>query len=87
MLSPYPFEVEVTLFIYLFIGGLSGVFDLPELCTVLEDENAKDLCVIEIPPEAQFADHMVIVSALSRRHMRAMLARVQWIVSWIVFCP
>ncbi|XP_041374781.1 uncharacterized protein LOC121387660 [Gigantopelta aegis] len=61
------------------IRGLSGVFELHELCTVLEDENAKDLCVIDIPAEAQFADHMVIVSGMSRRHLRAMLGRIQWI--------
>ncbi|XP_067686189.1 uncharacterized protein [Haliotis asinina] len=59
--------------------GVSGVFDLDDLVTLLEKENARDIVVINIPPEARFGDHMVIVSAASYRHLRSMSNRIKWV--------
>lgn len=62
-------------------GGVSGVFEVDELVTLLEKENARDIVVINIPPEARFGDQMVIVSAVSHRHLRSMSSRIKWVVS------
>lgn len=59
--------------------GKAGVFDVEELVTVLEDQNGVDIQVINIPPEACFVDHMVIVSGKSLRHMRAMSSTIHWL--------
>ncbi|XP_046543837.1 uncharacterized protein LOC124254017 [Haliotis rubra] len=63
--------------------GVSGVFELDDLVTLLEKENARDIVVINIPPEARFGDNMVIVSAASYRHLRSMSNRIKWVVSKI----
>ncbi|XP_076462058.1 uncharacterized protein LOC143294564 [Babylonia areolata] len=59
--------------------GQLGVFDVEEIIAVLEDENGVDIQVIDIPPEARFVDHMVVVSGKSLRHMRAMAASIEWL--------
>ncbi|XP_046351907.2 uncharacterized protein LOC124132181 isoform X1 [Haliotis rufescens] len=59
--------------------GVSGVFEVDELVTLLEKENARDIVVINIPPEARFGDQMVIVSAVSHRHLRSMSSRIKWV--------
>lgn len=56
--------------------GKTGVYELEELLTVLREENAQDICVINIPPEVNLTDHMVIVSAISLRHLRAIMSTV-----------
>lgn len=58
------------------------MFDVEEIVEVLEDGNGVDIQVIDIPPEARFVDHMVIVSGKSLRHMRAMAASIHWLVSY-----
>ncbi|KFV15758.1 Mitochondrial assembly of ribosomal large subunit protein 1, partial [Tauraco erythrolophus] len=35
-------------------------------------ENAKDVCVIQLPPEIKYCDYFVIVSGASTRHLHAM---------------
>ncbi|KAL8596745.1 hypothetical protein ACOMHN_046362 [Nucella lapillus] len=60
-------------------GGRQGVFDVEEVVAVLDDENGVDIQVIDIPPEARFVAHMVVVSGKSLRHMRAMAAAVEWL--------
>lgn len=62
-------------------GGKTGVYELEELLTVLREENAQDICVINIPPEVNLTEHMVIVSAISLRHLRAIMSTVNNIVS------
>jgi ribosomal silencing factor RsfS len=57
------------------------VFDVDELVKVLEGENGIDVRVIDVPPEIRFVDHMVIVSGKSLRHMRAMAATIEYLVS------
>jgi len=52
--------------------GKQGVFELDELVELLKSENAEDLCVIALPREIKYADHMVIVTARSPKHMLAL---------------
>ncbi len=65
------------------------MFDLKDLVTLLEYENAQDLVVISVPEELQYVDHMVIVSARSKRHTRALAETVRWCVSnnWFLYFP
>lgn len=56
--------------------GKTGVYELEELLTVLREENAQDICVINIPPEVNLTEHMIIVSAISLRHLRAIMSTV-----------
>lgn len=58
------------------------MFDVEEMVAVLQDENGIDIQVIDIPPEIRFVDHMVVVSAKSLRHMRAMASSIEWMVSY-----
>lgn len=52
--------------------GVTGVFDVEELVDVLRRENARDVCVVEIPERYRYADHMVVVTAKSPRHVLAL---------------
>ncbi|OCT75744.1 mitochondrial assembly of ribosomal large subunit protein 1 [Xenopus laevis] len=47
-------------------------FDIETLVGLLRQENAKDLCVIRVPPELKYTDHFVVVSGFSTRHIQAM---------------
>lgn len=51
--------------------GETGVFDIDDLVVQLQKENARDVCVIHIPPSIQYADYIVVCSGLSVRHLRA----------------
>ncbi|GAB6019031.1 hypothetical protein CHUAL_000660 [Chamberlinius hualienensis] len=57
--------------------GISGVFDVDMLVEVLKGEKAKDICVIQIPKEKRYANHMIICSALSNRHLLALTAFIK----------
>uniref|UniRef100_A0A672LVM9 Mitochondrial assembly of ribosomal large subunit protein 1 n=1 Tax=Sinocyclocheilus grahami TaxID=75366 RepID=A0A672LVM9_SINGR len=46
-------------------------FDVALLVSVLKQENASDVCVIRVPPELKYTDHMIIVSGSSPRHLSA----------------
>lgn len=52
--------------------GRTGVFDLPELVELLHQLKAVDICVIQIPPELKYVNHMIIAGCLSARHLNAM---------------
>jgi ribosomal silencing factor RsfS len=45
------------------------VFDLEDILQVLRDERMKDICVIEIPPEQQYAQYLILATAFSARHL------------------
>jgi ribosomal silencing factor RsfS len=45
------------------------VFDLEDLLELLKLDNAKDICVIRLPPELKYVEYMVIVTGKSRRHI------------------
>ncbi|KAK9961604.1 hypothetical protein ABG768_009378 [Culter alburnus] len=47
-------------------------FDVALLVSLLRQENATDICVIRVPPELKYTDHMIIVSGSSPRHLNAM---------------
>ncbi|KAL1258504.1 hypothetical protein QQF64_009081 [Cirrhinus molitorella] len=46
-------------------------FDVSLLVSLLKQENASDICVIRVPPELKYTDHMIIVSGSSPRHLSA----------------
>jgi len=50
--------------------GERGVFELSEVMELLESEKIADIAVMEISPERQYADHMVVGTANSERHLR-----------------
>ncbi|CAF4018853.1 unnamed protein product [Rotaria sordida] len=51
--------------------GKTGVFDLDDIVQILRDERMKDICVIEIPPEQQYARYLVLATAVSARHLKS----------------
>ncbi|XP_013778276.1 uncharacterized protein LOC106462859 [Limulus polyphemus] len=51
--------------------GKTGVFDVEELVDLLAEENMKDIAVIEIPKSVCYADYLVLATAKSPRHSRA----------------
>ncbi|XP_071071221.1 mitochondrial assembly of ribosomal large subunit protein 1 isoform X2 [Dasypus novemcinctus] len=53
-------------------GNTSPKFDIDMLVSLLRQENAKDICVIKIPPEMNYTDYFVIGSGTSTRHLHAM---------------
>uniref|UniRef100_A0A8C1MZF7 Mitochondrial assembly of ribosomal large subunit protein 1 n=1 Tax=Cyprinus carpio TaxID=7962 RepID=A0A8C1MZF7_CYPCA len=54
-----------------------GGFDVALLVSVLKQENASDICVIRVPPELKYTDHMIIVSGSSPRHLSAIAELLQ----------
>lgn len=63
-------------------GGQSGVFDLDELCALLRNDNARDICAISISPELKYVDYLVLATGRSTRHLLAMAEYIQWAVSF-----
>ncbi|XP_076422870.1 mitochondrial assembly of ribosomal large subunit protein 1 isoform X2 [Peromyscus maniculatus bairdii] len=47
-------------------------FDIDMLVSLLRQENARDICVIKVPPEMRYTDYFVICSGTSSRHLHAM---------------
>ncbi|KAM4687767.1 mitochondrial assembly of ribosomal large subunit protein 1 [Discoglossus pictus] len=47
-------------------------FGIEALVDLLRQENARDLCVIRVPPEVKYAEYFVIASGSSTRHIKAM---------------
>lgn len=50
----------------------SEAFNLDVLVSLLQQENAVDICVIKVPEQIKYAEYFVVVSGLSTRHLRAM---------------
>ncbi|XP_066487080.1 mitochondrial assembly of ribosomal large subunit protein 1 isoform X2 [Tiliqua scincoides] len=50
----------------------SSVFSIDYMVSLLRQENAKDICVIQLPPEMKYTDYFIIVSGSSTRHLHAM---------------
>ena len=48
-----------------------GVFDVSDLVDVLVGEKCQDVVVMAIPEELGYVDHMVIVTCMSKRHLRS----------------
>uniref|UniRef100_A0A4X2JRX5 Mitochondrial assembly of ribosomal large subunit protein 1 n=1 Tax=Vombatus ursinus TaxID=29139 RepID=A0A4X2JRX5_VOMUR len=47
-------------------------FDINLLVSLLRQENARDICVIQVSPELKYTDYFVVVSGSSPRHLQAM---------------
>ncbi|XP_070280532.1 mitochondrial assembly of ribosomal large subunit protein 1 [Myotis yumanensis] len=47
-------------------------FDIDMLVSLLRQENARDICVIRVPPEMRYTDYFVVGSGTSTRHLHAM---------------
>ncbi|XP_010005953.1 PREDICTED: mitochondrial assembly of ribosomal large subunit protein 1 [Chaetura pelagica] len=47
-------------------------FNIDFAVALLRQENAKDICVIQLPPEINYSNYFVIVSGSSTRHLHAM---------------
>ncbi|XP_078448650.1 mitochondrial assembly of ribosomal large subunit protein 1 [Lampetra planeri] len=52
-------------------GDIVGM-SLDVLVAALHQENGRDLCVINVPPELNYVDYFVVVTGSSTRHLRAM---------------
>ncbi|KAJ6666587.1 hypothetical protein lerEdw1_020310 [Lerista edwardsae] len=50
----------------------SSVFSIDDMVSLLRQENAKDICVIQLPPEMKYTNYFIIVSGSSTRHLHAM---------------
>ncbi|NXX86691.1 MASU1 protein, partial [Urocolius indicus] len=47
-------------------------FNIDFAVALLRQENAKDICVIQLPPEKKYCDYFIVVSGSSTRHLHAM---------------
>ncbi|KAM6338689.1 mitochondrial assembly of ribosomal large subunit protein 1 [Podargus strigoides] len=47
-------------------------FNIDFVVALLRQENAKDICVIQLPPELKYCNYFIIVSGSSTRHLHAM---------------
>uniref|UniRef100_A0ABK0KYE7 Mitochondrial assembly of ribosomal large subunit 1 n=1 Tax=Rattus norvegicus TaxID=10116 RepID=A0ABK0KYE7_RAT len=52
---------------------IGAKFDIDMLVSLLKQENARDICVIKVPPEMRYTDYFVIGSGTSTRHLHAMV--------------
>uniref|UniRef100_A0A4X2LQG9 Mitochondrial assembly of ribosomal large subunit protein 1 n=2 Tax=Vombatus ursinus TaxID=29139 RepID=A0A4X2LQG9_VOMUR len=53
-------------------GHTGPKFDINLLVSLLRQENARDICVIQVSPELKYTDYFVVVSGSSPRHLQAM---------------
>ncbi|ELW64986.1 hypothetical protein TREES_T100011948 [Tupaia chinensis] len=49
-----------------------STFNIDMLVSLLRHENARDICVIKVPPEMKYTDYFVIGSGTSTQHSHAM---------------
>lgn len=54
-----------------FSDGKTGVFDIEDLVAVLKRDNAQEIFVCKVPKELKYVDYMVVITARSYRHMKA----------------
>ncbi|XP_063599240.1 uncharacterized protein LOC134775651 [Penaeus indicus] len=57
--------------------GRTGVFDVEELVDFLREENARDIVVIQVPPEMKYVGYMVVATSLSQRHINALAETIR----------
>lgn len=67
---------------WILVGGEQGVFDLEEILQILRDERMRDLCVIEIPPDQQYARYLILATAFSARHLKSTSEYINKLVSY-----
>nr|XP_056713059.1 mitochondrial assembly of ribosomal large subunit protein 1 [Euleptes europaea] len=49
-----------------------STFSIDHMVSLLRQENAKDICVVQLPPEMKYSDYFIIASGSSARHLHAM---------------
>ncbi|KOC62703.1 Mitochondrial assembly of ribosomal large subunit protein 1 [Habropoda laboriosa] len=52
--------------------GINGVFEIEELVSLLQRDNAKNIFVASVPSELSYVDYMVVVTGKSNKHMKAL---------------
>ena len=57
------------------------MFDLEDILQILRDERMRDICVIAIPPEQQYAQYLVLATAFSARHLQSTSEYINKLVS------
>ncbi|XP_035743231.1 uncharacterized protein LOC118451127 isoform X1 [Vespa mandarinia] len=57
--------------------GKQGVYDIEDLISVLQKDNAKDIFVISVPKEYMYVNYIVIVTGKSQKHMSALAAYIR----------
>lgn len=57
---------------FYYSDGKTGVFDIEDLVAVLKRDNAENIFVCTVPKELKYVDHLVVVTARSHRHMKAL---------------
>ena len=58
---------------------------MEEIIEILRDERLKDICVIEIPPEKQYAKYLILATAFSARHLQSTSEYINKLVSLFSF--
>lgn len=53
------------------LDGKTGVFDIEDLVEVLKRDNAENIFVCTVPNHLKYVDYMVVITARSFRHMKA----------------
>ncbi|CAG0912716.1 unnamed protein product [Notodromas monacha] len=53
------------------LGPMYGSITVDEIVQFLDEFSLRDICVIRLPEELSYADHMIIGTCVSARHMRA----------------
>ncbi|CAK9799403.1 Mitochondrial assembly of ribosomal large subunit protein 1 [Anthophora quadrimaculata] len=57
--------------------GKSGVFEIEDIVSLLQRDNAKNIFVASVPFELSYVDYIVIVSGKSHKHMNALAAFIR----------
>lgn len=54
------------------IAQRQNLLTIKELFEFLKEENAKEICVIKVPPSLQYVSHFVTCTGTSSRHIKRM---------------
>ncbi|XP_076648911.1 ribosomal silencing factor RsfS-like protein, 312 [Halictus rubicundus] len=57
--------------------GVTGVFEIEDLVSLLQKENAKNIFVAVVPPELSYVNYIVVVTGKSHKHMKALATFVR----------
>ncbi|XP_076670864.1 ribosomal silencing factor RsfS-like protein, 312 [Andrena cerasifolii] len=57
--------------------GVTGVFEIEDLVSVLQRDNAKNIFVASVPPELSYVSYIVVVTGKSKKHMQALATFVR----------
>ncbi|XP_033343011.2 ribosomal silencing factor RsfS-like protein, 312 isoform X1 [Megalopta genalis] len=57
--------------------GVTGVYEIEDLVSLLHRENAKNIFVASVPPEFSYVDYIVIVTGISQKHSTALATFVR----------